>query len=111
MIHTIDCETLEIYHGEPERWLDVSWNTEEEESQQVGRLDVVLANEPGSLANLSTVIGHNKANIFNLKITHRNPDFFNLIVDVEVEDVRHLTTIIGALRASPVITSVDRARG
>ena len=111
VIHTIDCETLEIYHGEPERWLDVSWNTDEEESQQVGRLDVVLANEPGSLANLSTVIGHNKANIFNLKIIHRNPDFFNLIVDVEVEDVRHLTTIIGALRASPVITSVERVRG
>jgi GTP pyrophosphokinase len=33
------------------------------------------------------------------------------LVDVEVEDVKHLTNIIAALRASPMINSVDRARG
>jgi GTP pyrophosphokinase len=32
-------------------------------------------------------------------------------VDVEVKDVRHLTSIIAALRATPAISYVDRARG
>jgi GTP pyrophosphokinase len=32
-------------------------------------------------------------------------------VDVEVGNVRHLTNIIAALRATPLITSVERARG
>ena len=31
--------------------------------------------------------------------------------DVEVNDIKHLRNIIGALRATPVITSVERARG
>ncbi|MEQ8397039.1 bifunctional (p)ppGpp synthetase/guanosine-3',5'-bis(diphosphate) 3'-pyrophosphohydrolase [Thalassobaculum sp.] len=109
-IHTIDCETLENYHHEPERWLDIGWDAERS-SAHVGRLDVVIANEPGSLGSLSTVIGKNSGNIINLKIVTRSVDFFEILIDVEVGDVRHLTTIIAALRATPVINSVERARG
>ncbi len=32
-------------------------------------------------------------------------------VDIEVRDVRHLTNIIAALRADPVISSVERSSG
>ena len=71
---------------------------------------MVVANEPGSLGSLSTVIGKNQGNISNLKITSRSVDFFEMLIDVEVTDLKHLTNIIAALRASPVITSVERAR-
>ena len=109
-IHTIDCETLDGFHDQPERWIDVAWD-DGADSAHVGRLDVVIANEPGSLGALSTVIGKNGGNIINLKIVNRSVDFFEMLIDVEVGDVRHLTTIIAALRATPVINSVDRARG
>jgi len=109
-IHTIDCETLETFQDTPERWIDVAWNLAEDEASHVGRLHVVVANEPGSLGDLSTIIGKNHGNISNLKITSRSIDFFEMLVDVEVHDVKHLTDIIAALRATPVITSVDRAR-
>lgn len=110
-IHTIDCDTLENFHSTPERWLDVSWDMDSETDMHVGRLDIVLANEPGSLGSLSTVIGKSRGNIINLKLINRSTDFFELYIDVEVADVRHLTEIIAALRATPVINSVDRARG
>ncbi|MEP6146571.1 MAG: RelA/SpoT AH/RIS domain-containing protein, partial [Nisaea sp.] len=110
-IHTIDCDTLENFHSTPERWLDVSWDLDSETDMHVGRLDIVLANEPGSLGALSTVIGKSRGNIINLKLVNRSTDFFELYIDVEVADVRHLTEIIAALRATPVINSVDRARG
>jgi GTP pyrophosphokinase len=77
----------------------------------VGRLHVVLANEPGNLGSMSTIIGKSNGNISNLKITSRSVDFFELMVDVEVADLRHLTNIIAALRATPVVNSVERARG
>ena len=108
-IHTIDCDTLENFHSTPERWLDVSWDLDSETDMYVGRLDIVLANEPGSLGSLST--GKSRGNIINLKLVNRSTDFFELYIDVEVADVRHLTEIIAALRATPVINSVDRARG
>ena len=110
-IHTIDCETLESFADTPERWLDVGWDVGEITQELVGRLNVVIANEPGSLGSLTTVIGKNLGNITNLKITNRSVDFFEMLLDVEVKDVKHLSNIIAALRATPVINSVERARG
>jgi guanosine-3',5'-bis(diphosphate) 3'-pyrophosphohydrolase len=111
-IHTIDCDTLESFAETPERWLDVAWDQDPTSTEQhVGRLSVVITNQPGSLGSLTTVIGKNLGNISNLKITNRSIDFFEVLVDVEVKDVRHLTNIIAALRATPSISSVDRARG
>jgi GTP pyrophosphokinase len=110
-VHTIDCETLESFSETPERWLDISWGEDAEAGEHVGRLNVTIANEPGSLGAVSTVIGRNGGNIINLKITSRSADFWELLVDIQVADVRHLTNIIAALRATPAINQVDRARG
>ncbi|CCQ73571.1 bifunctional (p)ppGpp synthetase/guanosine-3',5'-bis(diphosphate) 3'-pyrophosphohydrolase [Magnetospira sp. QH-2] len=110
-IHTIDCENLASYSEEPERWLDVSWDQEGATVDHVGRIQVTLSNEVGSLGNMTTLIAKNQGNISNLKITKRSMDFFDMLVDIEVHDVKHLTNIIAALRAAPSINSVDRARG
>jgi len=110
-IHTIDCETLESFTDTPERWIDVGWDSGGDTIEHVGRITVIIANEAGSLGTLSTVIGKNGGNITNLKITSRNTDFFEMLIDIDVKDVKHLTNIIAALRATPVINSVDRARG
>ena len=113
-IHTIDCRTLESFADMPERWLDVAWQDDEADAEaeaRVGRIKLVLLNEPGALSSLSTVIAKNLGNILNLKITHRSPDFFEMFIDVEVRNVKHLSNIIAALRATPAINSVERARG
>ena len=111
-IHTIDCESLEAFAETPERWIDVSWDIDPSHPDiHVGRLNIVVTNEPGSLGSLSTVIAKNLGNISNLKITNRSLDFFEMMVDIEVHDVKHLTNIIAALRTISVISSVERARG
>jgi len=111
-IHTAECETLESFVRAPERWIDVGWNDEKEKVEpMVGRLNVVLINQSNSLASLTTVIGKNEGNIYNMKITNRTPEFFDIIVDVEVRDLKHLTIIIAALRASSAINSVERTKG
>ncbi len=109
-VHTIDCETLESFSETPERWLDISWGDDAEATEHVGRLFVTIANEPGSLGTLSTVIGRNGGNIINLRITSRSVDFWDLLIDIQVHDLKHLTNIIAVLRATPVINQVDRAR-
>ncbi|WP_028878691.1 RelA/SpoT family protein [Terasakiella pusilla] len=111
-IHTIDCDTLMQFQNEPERWLDVSWDMtqQNENSKHVGRIKLTVLNEPGALGSLSMIIAKNRGNIHNLKITHRTQEFFEIIVDVEVDDVRHLTNIIAALRATPEVNSVERAK-
>lgn len=111
-IHTIDCETLETFADTPERWIDVSWGEGPDSPEaHVGRLEITISNTPGALAALTTVIGKNGGNITNLKITNRSLDFWDMLLDIYVNDTRHLSNIIAALRATPQIASVDRARG
>ena len=111
-IHTIDCETLEAFQEAPERWLDVAWEREGANGfEHTARIHTILSNTPGSLGTLSTVIGRDGGNISNLKVTNRSADFFELLVDIEVFDVKQLTNIIAALRASSVIHAVERQRG
>jgi len=110
-IHAIDCEQLEKHADQPERWVDLAWDPERDKEVHIGRINLVVANEAGSLGALSTVIARNFGNISNLKIAKRSTDFFEMTLDIEVRGVKHLTNIIAALRATPAINSVERARG
>ena len=110
-IHTIDCETLEAFADSPERWVDVAWDEEDGgDAKQVTRIKVTLINAPGSLSDMATAIAKADGNISNLKFTNRNPDFFDMTVDIEVDDVRHLSDIVAALRATASVNSVQRTR-
>ena len=111
-IHTLDCETLEQFADTPERWLDVSWGNEDDGADgHIGRLSMTITNQTGTLGTLSTVIGRNGGDINNLKITNRTLDFWDMLVDVKVSDTKHLSNIIAALRATPQVVEVERARG
>ena len=110
-VHTIDCMTLEAFAESPERWVDVSWDVDDEDAaKQVSRLIVTLANEPGSLGELANTIAQSGGNISNLKFTNRNADFFDMTVDIEVDNNKHLNDVMTALRAGRSVSSVDRAR-
>lgn len=107
-IHTMDCETLENFSDQPERWIDVSWDVENIEQRYVGRLRATVAHESGALAVISNTIAQEAGNISNLKITNRSPDFFEILLDIEVDDIKHLNGIMASLRSKPVVQSVDR---
>jgi len=112
-VHTTDCDTLDAFRDMPERWIDVDWGDEHrgKDNALVGRLNVVLANKPNALGTLATIVGKGNGNIINLKITNRSPDFFDILIDIEVTDAKHLLNIIAALRANAAIIAVERAKG
>jgi GTP pyrophosphokinase len=112
-IHRKDCDNLEHLQDAPERWLDISWDVSDAPNSPnyVGRIVIIVMSKPHSLGTLSTIIGKHLANIVNLKILHRSTDFYDLLVDVEVKDIGHLNTVVAALRACPLVNSVDRPKG
>ena len=108
-VHTIDCKLLEKFANEPERWLDIAWGDDADDSPHIGRLKIMLNNEPGSLGELSNLVARNNGNIANLNIVYRTISYFELLVDIEVKDLKHLTDIIAALKASKVVSYVSRS--
>ena len=62
------------------------------------------------MATLTGTIGQALVNIANLQISKRELDFFEVLVDVEVDDVRQLLRLISTLRAQDDIVRIERER-
>jgi GTP pyrophosphokinase len=111
-VHTADCERLaELQDQPPDRWLDLKWSPDAKHEIQVGRLKIGVNNERGALGAMCNTIAEHGGNITNLRIINRAPLVFDLLVDIEVRDAKHLANIITGLRASPAINSADRTHG
>ena len=107
-VHVMDCETLENFSDSPERWIDIAWDAGGQDDVHVGRLRAMISHEPAALATVANVIAKEMGNISNLKIANRSIDFFEILIDVEVKNARHLGNIIASLRSKEVVQSVER---
>ena len=115
-IHTKDCQTLESFAATPERFIDVGWETPLPQvggkpATHTGRISAIAVNQPNTLASLTNAVAKHEGAVTNLKITNRQQDFFEVVLDVEVRDLRHLSNVIAGLRAASGVTQVERARG
>ncbi len=109
-IYPIHAQALKAFDEEPERWIDVTWDIDEDNPQRFpAKLAVTVMNEPGSLAQVASVIGEADGNIDNIKMTNRVPDYTEMVIDLEVWDLKHLNDIIAGLRAKDMVSSAARA--
>jgi (p)ppGpp synthase/HD superfamily hydrolase len=111
-IYPIQSPALKDFEEEPGRWLDVRWDVDESTPQRFpARIRVDNVNEPGSLAQVATVIAEHDGNIDNISMSRRSPDFTEITIDLEVYDLKHLSAIIAQLRAKAVVARVERVNG
>ena len=103
-VHAIDC--LSLASGIDTDWVDLSWG--ERSTGAIGRLRIVLYHRPGTLAEMAGIFAHNNANVINLELTQRDDPFHTYEVDLEVQDLAHLTRIVSALRASEAVAQAER---
>ncbi|MEQ1494988.1 MAG: bifunctional (p)ppGpp synthetase/guanosine-3',5'-bis(diphosphate) 3'-pyrophosphohydrolase [Novosphingobium sp.] len=103
-VHAIDCLTLAS--GVDADWLDLSWG--ETTTGAVGRIRIVLYNRPGTLAEAAGIFAGNRANIAALENVSRDELFSTYEVDLDVNDLAHLTRIVSALRASDAVAEAER---
>ena len=111
-VHTIDCAQLAQYEDREELWRDLHWTPEAETGTlSDARLHATIRDAPGVLGQACTIIGEAGANITGVNMRQRHANFFDLDVDLEVKDARHLTHVAAALRACPHVETVERAQG
>ena len=112
-IHTRDCQALESFAATPERFIDVDWERAVPPGSRpsfVGRLTAVAANGPNAPATLINAVSKHEGTVNSFKVTNRQQDFFEVLMDVEVRDLHHLSNVIAGLRATGGVSQVERAR-
>lgn len=110
-LHAIDCPTLAEHEDAMERWMDVAWAPAASQcADHAAKLGLTLANEPGALGEVCGLIGASGANIDGVEVLDRKPDYHRIRMDLEVRDLRHLTNVLTALSAQPVVAEALRLR-
>jgi len=110
VVHAVFCPLLEEFENDLERWQDLNWSEDASKTAvNVARIELTLANQPGALGQVCTLVGEQRANIDNVSMTNRKPDFFRMYMDLEVRDTRHLGDILTALKAQSFVNQVARA--
>ena len=110
LIHAIDCETLAELEENSSRWVDLHWQEGRHPPVHSVSLDMTIANDSGVLGRICTLIGEQRANISDLVFIDRKPDYYRLIVDVELRDTGHLHAVMLALEADSDVASLSRHR-
>ncbi|MDO6413924.1 bifunctional (p)ppGpp synthetase/guanosine-3',5'-bis(diphosphate) 3'-pyrophosphohydrolase [Sphingomonas sp. BIUV-7] len=103
-VHAIECPVLAS--AQEEDWVDLAWGDGSEGG--TARLQVVVRNEPGSLAVMAGIFGAQGANIVNLNLAQRDASFHTYQALIEVHDLQHLTRILASLRATDAIVRAER---
>ncbi|WP_324751494.1 bifunctional (p)ppGpp synthetase/guanosine-3',5'-bis(diphosphate) 3'-pyrophosphohydrolase [Roseovarius sp. Pro17] len=109
-VHAIDCDALQTYEDQPERWIDLAWHSGTHAAAYTVSLNITLSNDAGVLGRICTLIGESKANISNLKFLDRKPDYYRILVEVELRDAEQLHRVISVLDADSDVAQIERHR-
>ncbi len=108
--HAIDCPVLAEFEDQPERWVDLRWHEGRHPPAHTVSLEITISNDAGVLGRICTLIGEQKANISDLRFADRKPDYYRIIVEVDLRDLAHLHTIMTALEAESDVAQLARHR-
>ncbi len=105
-IHRTDCKNMIELYKEKERIIEVEWDAEKEQKFQV-QLTILGEDRKNLLKDITTCIAKQDINIINANF-HVEDMYAQGVIDIEVQDLHHLTKIINSIRKLSGVFSVER---
>ncbi len=111
-IYPIQSPSLMAFDDQPEYWIDVRWDLDEGSKERFpARISVTAINAPGSLADITQLAAANDANIYSLSMVRTAPDFTEMLLDLEIWDLKHLNRLISQLKDNTSVSDAHRVNG
>jgi GTP pyrophosphokinase len=110
VVHAIDCPALIEFEEQSDRWVDLGWQEGNHRPVNTVTLDLTISNDAGVLGRICTLVGEQAANISDLQFIDRKPDYYRLLIDVDLRNAEHLHRVMTALDAETNVSSVSRHR-
>ena len=110
IIHTHDCPGIRKFKLDHEKWVDVEWEPNPDAYFNVN-LNLLVINERGVLAKITSVIADSEANIDNISVDEGDgSSFSNLRFIVQIRNRLHLADLIRNLRKISKINKISRVK-
>ncbi len=108
-IYPIHSTKLLEYEDNPDSWIDITWDIKEDSTERFpADITVSAVNAPGSLAQIAKIIGETDGNIDKLQMVTRGKDYTEMLISLEVWDMKHLSGIISGVKKLPIVSTVKR---
>ena len=94
-VHRRDCSNI-LSLSEPERLIDVSWGTSDEERLYAVPVEIIAYNRSGLIRDISTVIADEKVNIAEVQVASRQ-EIATFHITMEISNNQQLTRILSKI--------------
>ncbi len=108
-VHSARCPNVINLHYDPERRIDVEWDTAVDASRYPVRLTMQVEDRKGILADVSSKVADINTNITSVEATTDADHRGRIDMTVEIHDLKHLEKVMKSLRGIAGVLDVERA--
>ncbi|NDU85396.1 MAG: bifunctional (p)ppGpp synthetase/guanosine-3',5'-bis(diphosphate) 3'-pyrophosphohydrolase [Ferrovum sp.] len=109
LIHTQDCRVIRQFRADPDKWVDVSWESHTAQLFEVA-IKLLALNRRGVLATVASAIADAHSNIDSVSIGKADGSYSEINFTVQVRDRAHLATLMQNLREIPEVVRLTRVQ-
>jgi guanosine-3',5'-bis(diphosphate) 3'-pyrophosphohydrolase len=107
-VHRAICKNIK-YSSKDDNFMKLSWSTKiDSKFLFISKIKVLLVNNLGSFAKVTKTIADKKVDIDDIKVTHKNSDHYEVLIDVRIQNINKLRELKAELRSSEDILSIER---
>jgi guanosine-3',5'-bis(diphosphate) 3'-pyrophosphohydrolase len=110
LIHTHDCPAIHPFHFDPEKWVDVQWDSSADRFFDVN-VRLIAQNSRGVLARLAAEVSEADSNIDHIETEQRtSPQYTTVVFTIQVKNRMHLAHVFRRLRRIPEVVRITRLK-
>ncbi len=110
VVHTHDCPAIHPFHFDPEKWVDVQWDSSTDRLFDVN-VRLTAQNTRGVLARLAAEVSEADSNIDHIETEQRASQAYTTIVfTIQVKNRMHLAHVFRRLRRIPEVVRIQRLK-
>ena len=107
VIHRQDCSNVKNYLDQPDKWLAVDWEADQDQRFWAA-IQLEVENRRGVLAEISTTIAREGVDIGHIRSEDRDEHTSVIQMEIRVRDVAHLNQIMRTLQQLTIVRRVTR---
>jgi GTP pyrophosphokinase len=108
-VHSFGCPNVVNLMFDPERRIDVEWDSDGGDQPYIVRLTMQVEDRKGMLAEISAKISDINTNITNMEARTGDDQQARIDMTVEIRDVKHLEKVIKSIKSVHGVLGVERA--